>query len=471
MSIWLDITTTLAWGRPALGIVRVEAETLRHFLGIEDHQVRLCRFERESSSYHEVSREEALVALARLDAGGHARSAQPAAAVALPKAAVPPTEPLEVRLERWGRKTIARLPGRYQLQARHWALQCRSIVRKFTSPQPPIGDSGLSAATAAARTHYKSASPFGKGDTYISLGIDWDQKDLSVLYTLKKNLELKVILFCHDIIPILMPEYCVPGVPEKFPSYFADVAWCADLILCNSECSRNDLLDYLHSVGAPVPALGTVRLGGDIPASATQLPSAEIADLLNERYILFVSTIEARKNHKVLYQAYKRLLSAGHKDLPKLIFVGMQGWGVDQLIRDLEEPSIQSHILRLQNVSDSDLAHLYRHCLFTTYPSLYEGWGIPVAESLAYGRFCLASDAASIPEVGGNLIEYLSPQDENAWAERIAWYIKNPQAVESRQEIIRSDYRPVRWSDTGSAIFQSAVAVRSSASQSTAHLA
>lgn len=469
MSIWLDITTTLAWGRPALGIVRVEAETLRHFLSIENHHVRLCRFERESNGYHEVSREEALGALARLDAGGHERPAQPTPPITRATLAAPVPEPLELRLEQWGRKAIARLPGRFQQHARGLARQCRSILRKPSNNPPHLHGSVQSVATAAASTQRNPLSPFDTGDTYISLGIDWDQKDLSLLYSLKKSLDLKVILFCHDIIPILMPEYCVPGVPEKFPSYFADVAWCADLILCNSECSRNDLENYLHSVGAPKPAIGTVRLGGDIPASATEPASAEIANLLNERYILFVSTIEARKNHRVLFQAYKRLLAEGHQGLPKLVFVGMQGWGVDQLIRDLEDPSIQANILRLQNVSDSDLAHLYRHCLFTAYPSLYEGWGIPVAESLAYGRFCLASDAASIPEVGGSLIEYISPQDESAWAERIAWYIRNPQAVEDRQEIIKNEYRPVRWSDTGSAIFQSAISMRDSESPITNH--
>lgn len=471
MNIWLDITTTLGWGRPALGIVRVEAETLRHFLSIGEDRVRLCSFEMGSRSYREVSREEALEALARLDAGGHNQSAHRAPPTARPeiKAAAPrPVTPaLSTRLEQWGREAITRLPGRYQLHARHWALRCRALLRKLSETQPAPNGSTPSAIMTATPQH-DPVSPFSAGDTYISLGLDWDQKDLSILYALKQRLDLRIILFCYDIIPILMPEHCAPGVPEKFPGYFADAAWCADLILCISECSRKDLGNYLHSVGAPVPKLGIARLGADIPASATQPPSAEIAELLKERYILFVSTMEARKNHRILYQAYKKLMADGHHDLPKLIFVGMQGWGVEQLIRDLSEPQIQSRILRLQNVSDSDLAHLYRHCLFTAYPSLYEGWGIPVAESLAYGRFCLASDAASIPEVGGSLIEYISPQDESAWAERLAWYFKNPQAVESRQQIIKSDYRPVLWSDTGAAIFQTAIAMQDSAPQLTA---
>lgn len=458
MNIWLDITTTLTWGRPALGIVRVEAETLRHFLGVNDGGVRFCRYDSDGTIYHEVSREEAFAALARLDAGGHgARTAKESVVQ------VPPTSPaapsLNVRLEHWGRSVIARLPGRYQLQARRWARHVRGALGMLSGASPRSVDrqTCTTASTPAWLNTHTPLSPFCNGDVYVSMGLDWDQKDLSLLYALKQRVSLKVILFCYDIIPILMPELCVPGVPEKFPGYFADVAWCADIVLCISECSRNDLKDYLHTVGAPVPELGIVRLGSEIQTSATLPPSTEIANLLRERYIIFVSTIEARKNHRILYQAYKKLLETGKPELPKLVLVGMQGWGVDNLIREInEDRKVQPYILHLQNVSDSDLNHLYQNCLFTVYPSLYEGWGLPVAESLAYGKFCLASNAASIPEVGGDLIHYLPPQDENAWAEQLERYFRYPEAIGERQEAIRRDYCPASWKETGASIFNAA---------------
>lgn len=463
MNIWLDITTTLAWGRPALGIVRVEAETLRHFLGLNDDCVRFCRYERDGSIYHEVSHEDAVVALARLDAGGHGTPAEAEPVVqVLPDR--PTAPPIGIRLEHWGRRAITKLPGRYQLQARRWAHHVRGALGMLSGAASRTVDrETLTAVTTPAWLQgYEALSPFCDGDVYISMGLDWDQKDLSLLYALKQRVNMKIMLFCYDIIPILMPEHCAPGVPEKFPGYFADVAWCADLVLCISECSRNDLEDYLHTVGAPIPELGIVRLGGDIPTSATLPPSTEIANLLGERYILFVSTIEARKNHRVLYQAYKRLLSSGKLNLPKLVFVGMQGWGVDHLICELhEDQQVQPYILRLQNISDSDLNHLYQNCLFTVYPSLYEGWGLPVAESLAYGKFCLASNAASIPEIGGDLVHYLPPQDESAWTEHLEWYFRYPEVVDERQEVIRRDYVPTSWKETGASILNAATVLHS----------
>ncbi|MCL2657705.1 MAG: glycosyltransferase family 4 protein [Betaproteobacteria bacterium] len=383
MNIWLDVTTILSWGRPALGIVRVEAETLRYFLAVNDERVRFCRFDREAGNYGEVSRDIAIDALACLDAGGQ---------------------------------------------------------------KSPLS------------TGKVLAQPFHVGDTYISLGLDWDQKDLPFLYTLKKALGLKVLLFCYDIIPILMPEHCVSGVSEKFQEYFVNVAWCADSVLSISECSRNDLRDYLESVGAPIPELGVVRLGGDLPTAIALPPSPEIAELIKKEFILFVSTIEARKNHKILYQAYKKILESGNTNIPLLLFVGMQGWGVDDLIASIQENrEIRPYIHRLNHVSDSDLVHLYKNCLFTVYPSLYEGWGLPVAESLAYGKFCIASDAASIPEVGGNLIEYISPQNKGLWAERLNWYFQNRETINERQNVIVRNYRSSTWKETGAAIFNAAL--------------
>lgn len=281
---------------------------------------------------------------------------------------------------------------------------------------------------------------------------------MGLLYNLKRQLHLKVLLFCYDIIPILFPHYCVAGVPEKFPGYFADAAWCADKILCISDCSRRDLTGYLEGVGAPVPALDVVRLGSNVTTKADTPPSSEAKNIGADRFILFVSTIESRKNHKVLCQAYQQLLLGGHKDLPLLIFVGMKGWGVDELLLELQaNKQLKAYVRILDHISDSDLVYLYSKSMFTVYPSLYEGWGLPVAESLACGKFCLASSAASIPEVGGDLIEYVDPEDKAAWAARLLWYFQNPDELAAREYEIKRNYQHISWHQTGAAIFDAAL--------------
>jgi glycosyltransferase involved in cell wall biosynthesis len=307
----------------------------------------------------------------------------------------------------------------------------------------------------------KLPHPFAVGDTYVSLGLDWDHKDLATLYCIKQRLNLSIILFCYDTIPILFPEYCVSGVPEKFQQYFVDVAWCANVVLCISEHSRSDLLTYLQNVGAPVPKLEVVSLGTEIPTTREQSYSGDILEILNTKFILFVSTIEARKNHRVLYEAYKKILGVDKKDTPLLVFVGMRGWGTDELISDIESDIIVGSYIRcLHNISDSDLAHLYENSLFTVYPSFYEGWGLPIAESLAYGKFCLASNVASLPEVGRDLIEYLPPDDADLWAERIVFYSDNVGALAAAEKKIVESYQSSSWMETGKAILEHARSIK-----------
>ncbi|MBP1776194.1 MAG: hypothetical protein H6Q86_2204 [candidate division NC10 bacterium] len=475
MTIWLDVTTMLGWGRPALGIVRVEAETARHFLSVADEGIRFCCFDGGGGrGYSEVGREAIRSALTRLD--GRAEAA-PAAAPQAPQEAAPVAAAATSREQRLKRRLLglmARLPLRYRDRAYRFALARREafhgFVRAYREARVAAavmrrgshrGDGYLQPVSALpAEPPSPAEPPFVCGDVYVSLGLDWDQKNLVYLYELKCRLGLKVLLFCYDIIPIWLPHLCVADVAAKFPRYFADAAWCADRILCISDCSRRDLRQFLESVGAPLPELGVVRLGCEILAVSEEPPSRDVAEVLVRRFILYVSTIERRKNHETLYRAYTRLIDEGRADLPLLVFVGMPGWGVNDLMSDLHSDfRIRPYLRILNQVSDNDLSLLYEKAYLTVYPSLYEGWGLPVAESLAHGRFCLASGAASIPEVGGDLVEYLDPWDVPAWAQRLLWHFDHPDELREREAAIRSNYLQTTWQETGAAVLAAAAAL------------
>lgn len=469
MTIWLDVTTTLGWGRPVLGIVRVEAETARHFLQANNPSIRFCRFDRGGKGYFEIGRDELGATLARLDAGGNiAPAASPESGQ---HAAVKSSEQ---RIKRRLLDLLARLPPRYRDRAYRFALARRESFHDFAQ--------ACRKARAAALAMWRgsqqddgllridpnpaalppvSNSPFVSGDVYVSLGLDWDQKDLVYLYWLKRRLGLKVLLFCYDIIPIRLPHLCVAEVAAKFPRYLTDAAWCANEIICISDWSRHDLRQFLEMVGAPVPTLSVVRLGSEIAAASETIPSDAVAELLAQRFILFVSTIERRKNHETLYRAYTRLVDEGRVDLPLLVFVGMPGWGISDVMSDLKlDPRIMPYSRILNHVSDNDIVRLYNSAYFTVYPSLYEGWGLPVAESLAHGKFCLASNTSSIPEVGGDLIEYLDPWDVPAWSDKLLWFFEHPDEVERREMAIRSRYQSTSWQETGATIFATAEALQ-----------
>jgi glycosyltransferase involved in cell wall biosynthesis len=170
---------------------------------------------------------------------------------------------------------------------------------------------------------------------------------------------------------------------------------------------------------------------------------------LPPRYVLFVSTIEARKNHRLVVRVWQRLLERHGADLvPNLIFAGKIGWLVDDLLAELEASDyLNGKIILLRSLSDADLQQAYRSCLFTVFPSLSEGWGLPIAESLAHGKFCVASNHTSIPEAGGDLIDYFDPLNEDDALAKIERPFIDPNYLAAREAQLRAEYRPRTWED------------------------
>jgi len=126
------------------------------------------------------------------------------------------------------------------------------------------------------------------------------------------------------------------------------------------------------------------------------------------------------------------------------------------------DPRIQGYVKILNHISDADLIRFYQNAYFTVYPSLYEGWGLPVAESLAMGKFCLASDATSLPEVGGDFLEYIDPWDVPKWANRLKWYFDHPEEVAKKSSIIIEKYKPTPWFDVAAQILTRADRLKNS---------
>lgn len=298
----------------------------------------------------------------------------------------------------------------------------------------------------------KAEALFNKNTISLSLGLDWDFLNIKNHYKVKKKTNCKLVFFCYDVIPVKFPHLTLDDVARHFTHYFVDIAWTADHIFCISKNTERDLKKYFREVGAPVPSTSVVRLGDKVPQTRKDDYEPAIMESfhLDEPFILFVSTIERRKNHETLYRAYRRLIEQGETNLPRLIFVGMKGWGVNDFLEDLKrDPLVKDQITILHGIVDNDLNWLIRNCLFTVYPSLYEGWGLPVAESLSYGKFCIAADNSSIPEVGGDLVEYIDAYDVPKWAERLLFYFKNPQEITKREKLIKAKYRPDTWKSFG----------------------
>ena len=173
----------------------------------------------------------------------------------------------------------------------------------------------------------------------------------------------------------------------------------ADAAICVSQSTRQDLL-YFYDID-PSRAV-TIHSGLTVPTASSRLPTPD----LPPRYILFVSTIEPRKNLDVLLDAYARLRQRGVYD-GALVAVGRVGWKAESTRARLRAPGVH----HLDYLPADQLASVYRNAELFVFPSIYEGFGFPLLEAMAYGVPSIAARSSSLPEIGGQAALYFDPRD------------------------------------------------------------
>lgn len=422
--IWFDVTAVMRWRRPPSGMVRTQIEISRQLFSLVP-AARLCIF-----------RSGQFVPVPRVTFEAHVRMLES------PHSDTPDDANASPRglLHRFYASAIRYGPG----VARP---VLRFLVRTASRLHMPI-DSATRGRGAGGRS---AECRMSSGDTYISFGADWVPEDKVGRIAELRSRGVRTILCCYDLIPYLFPHLSYEQTAKLFPAYLSQLGRAADSIMCISESTRRDLEAYFARSGASHPQLRTFYLGAD-GRSFVSTPG-RLREQLSRDFILYVSTLERRKNHETLYKAYVTIHSKLRRRPPLCVLVGATGWGVENLIADLsQDPRVSGDFLVLNRVSDGELQWLYENCLFTVFPSLYEGWGLPVAESLKNGKFVLATGRSSIPEAGGPLVEYLEPWDVNSWAERIVTYAEDRALLQAREERIRLEYHPPTWKESLEAV-------------------
>jgi glycosyltransferase involved in cell wall biosynthesis len=318
----------------------------------------------------------------------------------------------------------------------------------------------LSILKAAARDFVETwlqPNRFGKllqyGDMIISLGAGWGIPGyIKSIADVKRCYGVKFSMLVHDLIPIRYESLVEPRHTVQFRSWLQEAIAVADIVFTNSNYTRTALAEVASESGWRLPCVEVLQLGSVLAGRLAARDQA--TTILPARYVLFVSTIEARKNHRLLVRVWQRLLQRHGADLvPNLIFAGKIGWLVDGLLTDLEANEyLNGKIVLLRGLTDAELQRAYHSCLFTVFPSLCEGWGLPIAESLAHGKFCVASNRTSIPEVAGNLIDYFDPSNEDDALAKIERPLIDPAYLAAREARLQTEYHPRTWADCAHAL-------------------
>jgi len=317
-------------------------------------------------------------------------------------------------------------------------------------------------AVASLRLFLSLTDPFDfpQGASLINLGTSWWLQNY-FLYVrhAKATRGIRYIPFVHDMIPIMTPEHCTRGLTQDFISWVIGVFDHADHFLVNSNATRKDLLKVAETLGHRLDAedVAVIPLDTDFrkPGLAELPPQAlDQWKLKPEGFVLFVSTIESRKGHLIAFESWAELIMRHGPDaVPQLVCVGNRGWLNDQIYARLaDDPVLASKVSMLSRLSDEELALLYRSSLFTLYPSLYEGWGLPITESLSYGKVPLVSDAASLPEAGGPFAVYVEAGSVGALTDAAEKLILDADYRATAEARIVAEFRPRAWTDLASQI-------------------
>lgn len=192
-------------------------------------------------------------------------------------------------------------------------------------------------------------------------------------------------------------------------------AMAADWVVAISDASRAHYLSvFPHFPEDRIRVIYPCSRFADSSAKGKR-PKA-LDDLPIEGFWLNVGTIEPRKNQRRLVESYARYLALGGPTMP-MVLAGGKGWLMEDFHKHLSELGIDAQIVMTGYVSDDELIWLYRNCYANLYPSVFEGFGLPVLEGMQFGAPTLTSNSTSIPEVAGDAAILLYPEDVEGWAQ------------------------------------------------------
>lgn len=313
--------------------------------------------------------------------------------------------------------------------------------------QPASNDAGASQSVGPSRK---------SGDVLCSLGAPWhDERYADRVLRFTRPAGLRFAILVHDLIPLLCREFFEHGRAPNFAPFMRDVLPLADVLLTNSQSTARDVMRWARREGVPLKAEARhVPIGTGF---ARQAAGALPAGLEPGNYVLFVSTIEIRKNHLQAFRVWNRLLQDMPRDrVPTLVFAGSPGWMVADLLKAIESTNqLDGKLVMIQGPDDATLCALYQACRFTLFLSYYEGWGLPITDSLSFGKVCVAANRTSLPEAGGTSCLYVDPDDTTGAYKTIRRLVEDPAMLPELERRLAASFVPVPWSTTADAVLES----------------
>ena len=223
----------------------------------------------------------------------------------------------------------------------------------------------------------------------------------------------------HDLSFLVHPECAEPSMVRYLTDAVPRGLRRANVILADSQATRNDLARLLAIDPARVELVypGVEPRFCPLPAATTEPVRRRLS--LPDHFVLFVSTLEPRKNLVRLLEAFAQIVQTDNSNL-HLVIAGRRGWLYEDIFAAIDRLQLHARVQLLDYVHDKDLPALYNLAAAFAYPSIYEGFGIPPLEALACGTPTVVADNSSLPEVVADAAVLVSAEDVGSIASGIA---------------------------------------------------
>ncbi|MCE0743958.1 glycosyltransferase family 4 protein [Acetobacter sicerae] len=308
----------------------------------------------------------------------------------------------------------------------------------------------------------KNTTSSEQKDIFLILGAAWcDPLFSERLRHAREQYDMRPMLLVHDLIPFRRPEWCDPSLVRNFQHWLKTSLPHCSRLLAVSRATARDVEQYAteHGLELSLP-VQVMPMGSGFSFMQTGSGALPVGLPAAGSYVLFVSTLEVRKNHAFLLRVWRRLLNEGKEaDIPTLVFAGRVGRLVRDLMQQLDNSDwLNGKIRLISDPTDEELRHLYQGSLFTIFPSLFEGWGLPVSESLMMGVPCLASHATSVPEAGGQFARYFDPENVTDAVEKIRELLADREQLSLWKNEIRTGFMPTSWEQSADMLLDTCLA-------------
>jgi glycosyltransferase involved in cell wall biosynthesis len=224
------------------------------------------------------------------------------------------------------------------------------------------------------------------------------------------------LLTVHDLSFVHFPETFTPALVNFLNKVVPRSVERASHIVADSEETKKDLIEHYGVAASKVSVLysGVNPRFKPISIEARLKAVREKYGIGERPYVLSVGTLQPRKNYDMLIRAFRKVADTCPHNL---VIAGGKGWLTDRISEEIVLQGLQDRVLLIGFADDDDLPALYSDASLFAYPSLYEGFGLPLLEAMACGVPVLNSNASCLPEVAGTATQQLAPDDQDAWSE------------------------------------------------------